>query len=106
MSRKTSSPYDVKLTEEQTADVTYFLCREVQAAQEARAALVADDGQIDYAHELYEQGSSKIYKNTPWPGAADLTSYIGTQMVDAARARAVKTILSEPICVVEGSGDS
>src|SRR5690606_2793098 len=75
-----------------------------QQALDARSAIIMPDGLIDYWHALYEQ--RRRVGLGPWPGAADLASYIVTEKVDALRARLMKTIFVEPVWVVEGWGEA
>jgi hypothetical protein len=103
MAKKTRSPFDVKLSEEQRTELTAWLCEEVQGAEDARAAMLP---QIRYWHTLYEQGRTRSAQTMPWPDAADLTSPLATMYVDALHARAMRTIFTEPVCVVEGWGPS
>ncbi len=103
MAKKPRDPYDVKLDDEQRAEFGRWLCDEIQAALDAKGA---HDREIDYWHLLYEQGRTRLASSAPWPGAADLTSYLGTQNVDALHARLMKTIWVEPIWTVEGFGQA
>ena len=103
MAKKPRSPFDVKLSEEQRTELTAWLCEEVQGAEDARAAMLP---QIRYWHTLYEQGRTRSAQTMPWPDAADLTSPLATMYVDALHARAMRTIFTEPVCVVEGWGPS
>lgn len=80
-----------------------FLTDELEAALSARSELMDDDGLIDLWHALY--GQEPRNRKGPWPGSADLGSYIPMEKVDATRARFVKIIAkAEPLCVVEGRG--
>lgn len=103
MAKKARSPFDVKLSAEQKAELTAWLCDEIQAAEEARAPLLP---MIRYWYTLYEQGRTRLATNMPWPDAADLTSPLATMYVDALHARAMRTIFTEPVCIVEGWGPS
>ena len=103
MAKKPRDPFDVRLDEEARAKFARWLSDEVQAALDARSAM---DREVDYWHLLYEQGRTRLASMAPWPGAADLTSYIGTQNVDAIHARLMKTIAVEPMFTVEGWGPS
>lgn len=97
-------PFDVTLTPAQEQDLANTLANEIELAQDA----ISDElDAIDYNWTLYEAGSSKITRDDPWPGAADLTSYIGVEKTDAMHARLYKNIVSaEPIWTVEGWGTS
>lgn len=99
------TPFDVKLDDDQKDALTTWLCDEVQYALDARSAIIAPGGQLDYWHWLYDQGRKRT-QDLPWPRAANLSSPIIPQYVDALRARFLKTIFVEPIWVVEGWGDS
>lgn len=104
MARRKSArdPFEVSLTDEQQKDLCVRLAFEIEEAVAARNAIVGDDQMLDQWHQLYEGGDRSITKDTPWPGAANLTSWLGTEKVDAYRARVVKTIFTEPIWVVNG----
>ena len=99
-------PFEVDLSEEQESELCLWLCREIDAAEDARSSIVGNDGVIDRSHEMYEGGNARLVKNTPWPGAANLGSPIVTEKVDALRARIVATIFTDPIWIVDGWGDS
>ena len=62
-------------------------------------------GDLDYWQWLYEQGR-RHPSQLPWPGAADLSTFLITEKVDALRARFVKTIFVDPVWIVEGWGPS
>lgn len=98
-----SDPTVVKLSPARELEFTTWLVNEIQAAYDARATIIGQHGEIDYLHWLYEQGRSPQATGR-WPGAADLGSPIITEKVDALRARMVRTVLTEPIWVVEGWG--
>jgi len=98
-----ASAFDIKLTPEQQRQLAIRLCDEVQHALDARGST---EREVDYWHQLYEQARTRLGQSMPWPGAADLTSYLGTQNVDALHARLMKTIAVEPIWTVEGWGDA
>src|SRR5688572_21811371 len=102
---KKRDAFEVSLTPVQEKELAARLSEEIQEALDARISIVGDDQLVDGWHKLYEGGDRKITKNTPWPGAANLTSWIGTEKVDAVRSRVVQTIFSDPIYVVEGWGD-
>jgi hypothetical protein len=96
-------PFTVTLTDEQRDDFARWLSDEIRIANDAKGA---EDRQVSYWHLIYEQGRTRLASTAPWPGAADLTSYIGTQNVDAIHARLMKTISVDPVYTVEGWGDS
>jgi len=100
---KGPTPFDVKLSPEDKADLTNFLCDEITGAIEARGDRNA---RLTYAYTIYEQGRTRPVRKEPYVDGADLTSYLGTQYVDALTSRAVKTIFTEPIWTVEGVGKS
>jgi hypothetical protein len=104
MPKPLKSPFDVDLSPEQQTQLAQRLSDEIQGALDARQAIIGTGGDLDYWLWYYEQGQNKASR--PWPGAADLTSYIITEAVDAMRARMVKTIFVEPVYIVEGWGDS
>lgn len=105
MSPKPKDPYAVELDEQDERKLVTWLCDEVQGALDARAALIGEDGQIDYLHEMYRQASHGE-RSTPWPGAADLGSYIPTEKVDSMVARIMQPFYTEPLWTVEGWGES
>lgn len=97
-------PFDVTLDEAAERELVNDLCNEVLLAQDAIKNSLDD---IDYWWTLYESGSSKVTRDDPWPGAADLTSYIGTEKTDAMHARLYKNIVSaEPIWTIDGWGNA
>jgi hypothetical protein len=102
------TPFDIlgKPTDLQARnDLVAELCRDIEDAFNARASIIADGGLIDYADWYYEQGKSDP-NDLPYPGAADLTSYLITQDVDALKARLVKAIFGvRPFCFAEGNGE-
>jgi len=100
---KPADPYAVTLSTEDRADLVAWLCTEISAAADTRPTKLSD---VEYWHTLYEQGRTRSGKAAPWAGAADLTSYIATEKVDALRARIMKTIFSDPVYTVEGWGAS
>jgi hypothetical protein len=101
MAKPPRDPFDVKLADDKKLQFTLWLCDEVQAALDANGAHARE---VDYWHLLYEQGRTRLASTAPWPGAADLTSYLGTQNVDALQARLMKTVWVEPVWTVEGFG--
>lgn len=97
------SPWDVKLDTEAKARLADWLRREIETALSVKTA---SDTEVSYWHTLYEQGRTRSAQSKPWADAADLTSPIATEKVDALRARIVKTIFVDPIWTVEGWGES
>jgi len=98
-------PFDVTLTEQQETDLIHRLGDATEEAFSARNSIIGDGGDLDYYQWYYEQGQTSP-KALRWPGAADLTSFLITESVDAMRARMVKTIFVEPFYIVEGWGQS
>jgi hypothetical protein len=96
-------PYEVTLTDDQRNDFARWLSDEVRMAVDAKSA---EDRAIAYWHLIYEQARTRLASVAPWPGAADLTSYIGTQNVDAIHARLMKTMAVDPMFTVDGWGAS
>lgn len=103
MPKQPRSPFDVKLSDEKREELAIFLSEELDKAIQARTMT---EQEIAYYHTLYEQGRTRGGTNSPWPDAADLTSPIGTEKVDALRSRIVRTIFSEQVWTVEGWGDA
>lgn len=102
MAKQQRTPFEVKPTGRTIEDLAIEWSRDLD---EALAARTATDLEVTYFHTLYEQGRTRTAKNAPWADAADLTSFIGTQYVDAMRARMVKTVMgAEPVYTVEGWG--
>jgi hypothetical protein len=102
--KKADSAYDVKMSDTERTNLAHDLCREIQDALNARSAITADGGMIDLIDWFYEQGRSNP-EDRPFAGAADLTSYIITENVDAYRSQLTDAVFSgEPFCVVEGWG--
>ena len=100
---KGPSPWDVKLSPAKREDFESWLCDEIIAAKDARSVTVEE---VQYWWTIYEQGRTRLGKNAPWQDAADLTSYLGTEKVDALRARMMRTIMVDPVYTVEGWGVS
>lgn len=103
MAKRNSTAFDVALNETERLNLAHDLCREIEDAISARSEMIADGGLIDLFDWFYEQGRSAP-EDRPFPGAADLTSTIITENVDAMRARLVKGISAEPFCTVDGWG--
>jgi hypothetical protein len=83
-------------------ELAQWICNELDVAVSARGTMHED---IQYAWTLYEQGRTRD-KTAPWPDAADLTSPMTAEYVDALHARAMQTIFTEPVWTVEGWADS
>lgn len=99
-------PFEVSLTPAQEKEITERLAEEIQNAMDARITIVGDDQLLDQWHKLYEGGDRNITKDSPWPNASNLTSWLGTEKVDAYRSRVVQTLFVNPIWIVEGWGQS
>lgn len=96
-------PIELSLSADALAELAQQLAQEIEDAIAARTRVVGSDGVIRRWHHLYEQ---RPVGPPPWPGAATLTSYLGTEKVDALRARLLQIIYTEPLWVVEGWGAS
>lgn len=103
MPKPPRTPFDVKLNQEGRENLAHWLSDELDKAIQIRTSV---EKEVAYNHTLYEQGRTRGGTNSPWPDAADLTSPIGTEKVDALRARIVRTIFSEQVYTVEGWGDA
>lgn len=97
------TPWDVRLSEDARTELAQWLRREIDEALSVRSA---SEAEVQYWHTLYEQGRTRSAQTAPWVDAADLTSPIATEKVDALRSRIVKTLFVDPIWTVEGWGDS
>jgi hypothetical protein len=97
------SAFDITLSEDKQSQLVNFLHDEITRAVSARSSIIEQGGDLDYWHWLYEQGKRNT-TDLPFPGAADLSSWIITEKIDAMRARFVKTIFVEPVWTVEGWG--
>ncbi len=103
MSRAPRDPFQVALNKEQREKLAWWLSQELDNGLNAKSV---QDAEVDYWHMLYEQARTRNARNLPWPDAADLTSYLACEKVDALHARAMKTVWVEPVCTVEGWGQS
>lgn len=101
--KRARRPFEVSLSDAQREDLASWLTQELDNALGVRSA---SEQEVAYWHTLYEQGRTRNALNSPWPDAADLTSAIGTEKVDALRARIVRTVMTDPIWTVEGWGDA
>lgn len=101
MPKQARKPFEVKLKGLTYDDLAIELATQIEDADGARSATAQE---VAYWHVLYEQGRTRTATNRPWADAADLTSYLATQYVDALRARIVDTIFVEPVYTVEGWG--
>lgn len=101
---KKVTPFDVKLDANERLQLGGELATEIEDALIARGDVINAGGQIDLADWFYEQGRSRA-EDRPFPGSADLTSFLITQDVDAMKARAMKAVWSvRPFAFVEGWG--
>lgn len=103
---KPRDPFQVRLTPEQKEKLALWLSQQLEDALNAKSA---NDAEVDYWHMLYAQDRTRSAKNLPWPDAADLTSYLPCEKVDALHARGMHTVFgpnAEPICTVEGWGSA
>lgn len=96
-------PFAVSLTPEQKTALGQWVGNEVRNAIAARSA---NETEVDYYWTLYEQARTRDARSVPWPDAADLTSYIPCEKVDAIQARLVRTVMVNPVYTVEGWGDA
>lgn len=94
----------VKLSPEREGEVVSFLQDLLTRARSSRSQYVTDGGYIDTWHALYEQ-QVRDESERPFEGAADLTTYIVTEKVDALAARLVQVIFhADPVCAAESWG--
>ena len=103
--KKTSrDPFEVKLNAEKTDELVAFLVNEIDYAEQSRDLITGDHMKIDAAHLMYEGGDTSLTKDTPWPGAANMGSFIVTEKVASMRSRIVATLFADPVWIVEGLG--
>lgn len=98
-----NTAWDVRLTDEKRENFTQWLCNEIINADAARTVMPEE---VRYWWQLYEQARTRDQKLAPWQDAADLTSYFGTEKVDALKARIMRTLWVDPVYTVEGWGQS
>lgn len=103
MPKQPRTAFDVRLSADTREELGIWLARELDNALSVRSAT---DAETAYYHTLYEQGRTRGGTNSPWADAADLTSPIGTEKVDALRSRIVRTVFSEQVWTVEGWGEA
>lgn len=102
---KQKDPFSVKLSAEDEQALTRRLCDAIRVGLEGRTTVIQDGGFLDFAYSLYEQQPQMGISRTPRQGAADLTSPIGTQMVDTLTSMTVKAMFDdEPFLIAEGIG--
>jgi hypothetical protein len=102
MAKASRKPFELKLSADQREDLALDLTRSLDEALSARSAT---EQEVQYFHTLYEQGRTRG-KHRPWADAADLTSYLGTMYTDVLRSQIVRTVMLDPVFVVEGYGDA
>src|SRR5262245_8897531 len=105
MARKQTQrdPFIVPLDKGGRTFLGNWLGNEIRNADAARQANLLD---VEHWRSLYEQGRTRTQHNLPWPDAADLTSYIPCEKVDAIHARMMRTVFVSPMYTVEGWGDA
>lgn len=103
MAKKPRDPFDLPLNDDQRKALGLWLVQELNSALDAKGAV---DTEVDYWHQLYEQARTRSGRSAPWPNAADLTSYLASEKVDAIHARILRTVWTEPVWTVEGWGDA
>jgi hypothetical protein len=103
MPKQTRKAFEVKPKGWTYDDLANELATAIEDAESVRTATTQE---VSYWHTLYEQGRTRTGKNAPWQDAADLTSHLGTQYVDAMRARIMDTVFVEPVYTVEGWGEA
>jgi hypothetical protein len=103
MAKKPRDPFEITLPVEHREKLAIWLSQQLDDALSAKSA---QDAEVDYWHMLYEQARTRSARNLPWADAADLTSYLACEKVDALHARMMKTIWVEPVCTVSGYGAS
>ena len=94
------SPFDVAVSPDFQQRLALWVCDQIQDGLSARAT---QESEVDYWTQLYEQAKTRQSQR---PDAADLTSYLACEKVDALHARMMKTIMVEPICTVDGFGEA
>lgn len=102
MAKQARKPFEVKPKNISLENFATELARDID---EALAARTVSEQEVAYWHTLYEQGRTRNARNQPWADAADLTSHIPSEKVDALRSRIAKVVLkSDPVWTVEGWG--
>ena len=100
--KQARKPFELRLGKEKREELALELSRALDEALNARSVR---DAEVQYWHTLYEQGRTRG-RNAPWADAADLTSPLGTQYVDVLRSQIVRTVMLDPVFVVEGYGEA
>ena len=102
-----SSAFDIKPSElrgefSSYEDIALWLCRELDNGLDARGSVASE---IKDNWTRYEQGRTRG-TSAPWPDAADLTSPITAEFIDALHARVMDTIFADRVWTVEGWGEA
>jgi len=103
MAKAFKDPFALKINPDQRKALALWFSEQINDALNAKSV---SDENVDYYHQLYEQARTRTRANEPWPDAADLTSYLPCEKVDAIVARGMRTIWTEPIWTVEGWGQA
>src|SRR5688572_28082878 len=101
MAKRPRDPFHVKLSGDKRTKFVHWLCEQIEDGLNARAA---QELEVQYWWMLYEQARTRTAQSSPWPGAADLTSHLGTQNVDSLHARMMRTVNVEPMWTVDAWG--
>jgi hypothetical protein len=101
---KSNDPFDLSSLPEEVTTLLSHRLR--QLLEDGLSAKTVQDEEVDYWWQLYEQARTRTGGAAPWPGAADLTSHIGTEAVDSIHARLMAAVWSDPVCTVEGWGEA
>ena len=107
MPKKPKSAFDIaekELKGDLTSyeDIAVWLTRELNNGLDARGGIAQE---IRDNWTRYEQGRTRG-TSAPWPDAADLTSPITTEFVDALHSRVMDTIFADRVWMVEGWDDA
>ena len=81
---KSNDPFDLSSLPEEVTTLLSHRLR--QLLEDGLSAKTVQDEEVDYWWQLYEQARTRTGGAAPWPGAADLTSHIGTEAVDSIHA--------------------
>lgn len=105
MAKPKNDAFDVKAPKGEWTDwdmLGAWLATELDQAISLRGAAAEE---VRYSWDYYEQNRMRG-RNAPWPDAADLPSPLAPEYTDAVHARLMQTIFTEPVCTVEGYGQS
>jgi hypothetical protein len=98
-------PFQIKFSPKRLSEFTDWIVNEIRQGISARSKLMNNGGLIDAWQDAYEQAERA--RSGPWPGAADLSSWILCEKVDAMKSRLLQTVFGvDPICMVEGWGET